>query len=259
MNRQVESLTSETNESNGKNGTKPANGESGKKADESLIKELLSTIDYVEGILELQVGNGLLTSDEAKSFQTNLDQSREILLSGTNADLNRANSVVQNSIYQLFEKLNKNSRIQRWIYLYGIHIWAVSVSLTAIFLVLLVGQMLRFSIFQDVQADAMLWGGLGGLAFVFYHLRESVYKFNLSKYYAVYWISYPIAGMIFGLAVTIIASAGLFSLQAKPSYPVYAAIAFLAGIFQQWIISTLKDIAEAIHKSAQSASTGKSQ
>ncbi|RMF30886.1 MAG: hypothetical protein D6752_03245, partial [Candidatus Nitrosothermus koennekii] len=75
-----------------------------------------------------------------------------------------------------------------------------------------------------------------------------IYTFEFSKYYAIYWFAYPIAGMIFGLSVVLMFFAGLFQLQAEATYSMYASIAFLAGMFQHWIVSTLRDIANAIHK-----------
>ncbi len=89
--------------------------------------------------------------------------------------------------------------------------------------------MANFPIFEDVSADVIAWGSLGGYAYSIYFLRKAIYEYQLSKHYAVYWFAYPIAGMIFGFALAAVFAAGFLSLQAKPSYAVYAGIAFVAG------------------------------
>jgi hypothetical protein len=217
---------------------------SAKKTKPSLEDQVQVTIDHVQEILQFQASNGLVTIAEAESIQSKLEQAIAQLAS----DANKANTLAQGSLFELVDKLNAKPRRLRLIYMYGLHIWGALIALTAILLVVLAKQTLNFSIFQEIPMDTIAWGGLGGCAYSIYHLRQNVYEFKLSKYYAVYWFVYPLAGMIFGLAISFIVASGLLSLQAKPSYAVYATIAFLAGTFQEWIISTLKDVAEAIHK-----------
>ena len=217
---------------------------SAKKTNDSLEKDVGGFINHVQDILAFQASNGLLTRDEAESIQGNIEQAMVQL----HSDPTKANTLARNSFYELVDKLNAKPRRLRLTYMYGLHIWVFLIALAVVLLFILVKQMLNFSIFQDIPMDIIVWGGLGGCGYSIYHLRQNVYEYELSKYYAVYWFIYPVAGMIFGLAVAFIVSSGLLSIQAKPSYAVYATIAFLSGTFQEWIISTLKDIAEAIHK-----------
>jgi hypothetical protein len=215
-----------------------------KKNSNPLEKEVGSFISHVQEILAFQASNGLLTKEEAEPIQGNIEQA----LAQLHSNPTRANTLARNSFYELVGKLNAKPRRFRLAYMYGLHIWVFLIVLTVALLFILARQVLNFSIFQDIPMDIIAWGGLGGCGYSIYHLRQNVYEFKLSKYYAVYWFIYPLAGMIFGLAIAFIVSSGLLSIQAKPSYAVYASIAFLSGTFQQWIISTLKDIAEAIHK-----------
>ena len=206
-------------------------------------KDVESYIGYVQDIIGFQANNGLLTKAEADQLQKELDDASTSL--GT--DPIAANSTARRAFYELVDRLNAKPRSARLIYMYGLHIWIFLILLTLVLFILLLKQTLNFSIFGDVPMDAIVWGGLGGCGYSIFHLRKNVYGFELSKYYAVYWFVYPVAGMIFGLAITFAVSSGLLSLQAKPSYGVYATIAFLGGTFQQWVLGTLKDIAESIH------------
>ena len=59
---------------------------------------------------------------------------------------------------------------------------------------------------------------------------------------------YPVTGMFFGFAAGLAAMVGLIAIRGVPTSPdSYYVVAFLAGMFQQWIIGTLGDVANAIH------------
>ena len=213
---------------------------------------VIDFIDHIQNILDYQTSNGLIKQSEAKDIQKGIEKATTML----KTDLIQATASAQNAYFDLVDKINsKENYRKRLIYMYGIHIWTYLIALTVALLIVIASQVLKFSLLSDVSADVIIWGGLGGCAFAFYHLRQSISQFKLSKYYSVFWILYPLAGMIFGLSIAIVISAGLLSLQAKPTYPVYSAIAFLAGTFQLWIFTTLKDIAESIHKTEQSKKT----
>ena len=205
--------------------------------------EINSFIDYVECVVEFQNSNQLLTKDQAVEIEQKLATAGAMVAQ----DPTKANESAHEAYFTLMGYLNGGKKRSRYLYLYGVHIWAYLIGLSILLLVIIVGQWVSFSIFQDVRADVIAWAGLGGCAYSIYFLRKSIYKYQLSKYYAIYWFAYPIAGMIFGLALATAFAAGFLSLQAKPTYAVYAVIAFLAGMFQEWVVGTLQDIANSIH------------
>jgi hypothetical protein len=207
----------------------------------------VTTQDYIGrllSIIDFQAGNGLLTADEAKHLQH--------MLSGATAALSekkedRAQILAHGVFIDLIERLNNKPLNRRLCYLWGAHIWAFLVALSVVLILLIVQGTLTKPVLLDVPGEIVAWGGLGGCAYAIYYVRKSVYQFLLSKYYAVYWFVYPFAGMIFGMGTVLLVTSGLIALQAKPSYLVYASLAFLGGMFQQWAIQTLSDVAHAIH------------
>jgi len=210
--------------------------------------EVNSFIDHVEGIVEFQSSNNLLTVDEAREIEQKLTTARATVAE----DPIKANESAHEAYFTLMGYLNGRTRRPRYLYLYGVHVWAFLIALSITLLLIIASRKANFPIFEDVSADVIAWGGLGGCAHAIYFLRKSIYEYQLSKHYVVYWFAYPIAGMIFGFALAAVFAAGFLSLQAKPSYAVYAGIAFVAGMFQEWVVGTLGDIANSIHEPKKS-------
>jgi len=210
--------------------------------------ETNSFIDHVECIVEFQSGNQLLTPDQAVEIEKKLTTARAMVAQ----DPIKANESAHKAYFTLMGYLNGGKKQLKYLYLYGAHVWAFLIALSITLLLIIASQTANFTILQDVSADVIAWAGLGGCAYSIYFLRKSIYEYQLSKHYAIYWFAYPIAGMIFGLALATAFAAGFLSLQAKPSYVVYTGIAFLAGMFQEWVVGTLKDIANSIHEPKKS-------
>ena len=194
-----------------------------RKSDADKAKDVEDYIEHVQNIVDFQVSNGMLTKTEADQIQKQLSTASSL----TTTNLFTANETAHKAFSELVESVNAKPRGSRLFYMYGLHIWAFILILVAVLLFLLVRQTLGSTMVGGVPMDSLIWGGLGGCGYTIYHLRNNVYEYQLSKYYAIYWFFYPIAGMIFGLAITFVVSSGLFSHQAKPSYSVYATIAHL--------------------------------
>jgi len=209
-------------------------------------------IGYVSTAIDTEVINGMISDEEARAIQRKLSEAIIALTPDPEKhkepDVNVANDLSREAWYDFVNYLNNKPRRYRLLYMYAIHIWALLVALAVLLLTLISLGIINHPIFVGISGDMIAWGGLGGSGYAIFHLRDDVAGFNLSKYQATYWSVYPFAGMIFGLAIAFIIASGLLSLGASPTYPVYATISFLAGLFQQWVLATLKDVAETIHK-----------
>jgi len=204
-------------------------------------------IGYVEARVDCQVINGMLSNDEANVIELKLSEA----VGALPTDLNKANVLAHQAWFDFVSDLNKKSGRYRLLYMYAIPVWVFVVALSISLLTIIYTGYLNHPIFIGVSADSIAWGGLGGCGYAIYQLRDLVSAFYLSKYEAIYYMVYPTAGMIFGLATVFLIASGLLSLGATPTYPVYVSIAFLSGIFQEWVIATLKDISQAIHKTTK--------
>jgi predicted Zn-ribbon and HTH transcriptional regulator len=211
-------------------------------------EDIESYLDTVQSILSFQVTNGLISEGDAKEILDLIKQSRQKLEKEKNEDLSEAEAKAREAYVKLMTKINAASRCARLKYMYALHIWVGLFLITLLLFFLLFSKKLDYPIFADIPADVTLWGALGGVSHSIFYLRKNVYELRFSKYYGIYWIAYPMAAAIFGLAVVTIIAAGLLSINAKPSYGVYATLAYLSGVFQEWFLKTLKDIAESIHK-----------
>jgi hypothetical protein len=207
-----------------------------------------SYLETVQSILSFQVTNGLISEGDAKEILDLIKQSRQKLEKEKNEDLSEAEAKAREAYVKLMTKINQAGRCARLKYMYALHIWIALFLITLLLFFLLFSKKLDYPIFADIPANVTLWGGLGGVSHSIFYLRKNVYELRFSKYYGIYWIAYPMAAAIFGLAAVTIVAAGLISINAKTSYAVYATIAYLAGIFQDWALRILKNIAESIYK-----------
>jgi predicted Zn-ribbon and HTH transcriptional regulator len=211
-------------------------------------EDIESYLDTVQSILSFQVTNGLISEGDAKEILDLIKQIRQKLEKEKNEDLSEAEAKAREAYVKLMTKINAASRCARLKYMYALHIWVGLFLITLLLFFLLFSKKLDYPIFADIPADVTLWGALGGVSHSIFYLRKNVYELRFSKYYGIYWIAYPMAAAIFGLAVVTIIAAGLLSINAKPGYGVYATLAYLSGVFQEWFLKTLKDIADSIHK-----------
>jgi hypothetical protein len=211
-------------------------------------ENIASYLGDVVSILSFQVTNGLISEEDAKEILDLIRQSREILDKEKNGHLIEAEVKAREAYIKLISKINRTSRYARLQYMYALHVWIALFLITLLLFFLLFSKRLDYPIFADIPANVTLWGALGGVSYSIFYLRKNVYELRFSKYYGIYWIAYPMAAAIFGLAVVTIVAAGLLSIDAKPSYGVYATLAYLSGVFQEWFLKTLKNIAESIYK-----------
>ncbi len=224
-------------------------------------------VDSVEDFASYAAMSGLLTAAEANSIQATLQQALNILEtppaktnqedlksnpSITQKQLDDAHALTTMAWYSFMGYVNSEPLTKRLLYEYGIQIWVplIIFSVSLLFIILKGYVSIQF---DGISGDVILWGGLGGCVYSLYNLRDELYGRHLTKERTAYWLIYPFAGMIFGAAIAFIVASGLLSVQAKPSYAVYASIAFLAGLFQKWVFSTLQDVAEAIHKTSETS------
>ena len=206
---------------------------------------ILDYIKYVQSLVDFQVTNSLLTLTES-------DEIRKKLYSAQ-SNLQKNNPLADQEAHEAYAKFQNyidNKGIKRFWFLYATHIWVYLIGLTVALFWIIASALLNFEVIPNLSFSVIAWGGLGGIAYSIFYLRKSIYEYHLSKYYATYWFAYPIAGMIFGLAITAAISAGLLAFDAKPAAGFFESIAFLAGMFQQWALSVLNDVANAIHKTS---------
>lgn len=202
-------------------------------------------IEKVESIIEFQVTNGLLEQKEAEELIALLSVARALLTT----DAGRAQELALRAYTSLMNVINSKPLKDRLKYMYAAPVWGYLSAVIAIALVLIGSGALAPYAIGGVPLDTVLWGLLGGCVYPAYHLRKNVYELSFSKYYAVYYLVYPLVGAVFGVVISLIFAAGLLSMQGKPTYAFYASLAFIAGMFQHWVVSLLYDIAEGIHKS----------
>lgn len=205
--------------------------------------EVEEYLDHLENVIDSQSDNGLLSKDTSESFHDQILVARGKLprdITGATNDLHKIR-------IRIDDEINKNNS-KKWIYLYGIHIWIILGVAGAIAITSLLKGWLNFPIYDDVSASIIAWSAIGGIAYTFYHLRRNIIEKQLTKYYTIYWLVYPFVGILFGLGAVFLLHAGFVQVEANPSYSVYVIISFLGGMFQEWIIGTMKDIAYAIHK-----------
>src|SRR3989442_3451860 len=209
--------------------------------------EIQAYLDQLDSILDYQTSNGLLSDTEAAQHQKVIHEARVKL--SANATL-EADNLAHQANHSISSALNTKPLKLRCLYLYALPVWIYLAGLFSLFIFVILRQILNFSLAAGIPAEVAIWGGFGGCVFSVYYLRENVYQMLFSKYYAIYYVLYPIAGTIFGLAIAFVFAGGFISLDPniKLSYAVYATIAILAGMFQQWVVSTLQDIAQAIHR-----------
>ncbi|MCI4352701.1 MAG: hypothetical protein L3K14_04855 [Thermoplasmata archaeon] len=188
--------------------------------------------------------NGLLNEAETVKILGELTEARRKLAAD---DLIDANEQARLAFAEIGRAGDGKSLGSRLLYRYALHVWVIVVLQTLIFLVILLEGWWRDSFVTGISEDVVAWGGLGGAAFSIYWLRQTIYAFEYSKLYGVFWIVYPFLGAVFGLVIAVAAGSGLVSIGATPGYLVYATIAFLAGMFQAWLIDTLKSVSQAIH------------
>jgi hypothetical protein len=105
-----------------------------------------------------------------------------------------------------------------------------------------------------LKPNTLWWGGIGASIYSLYYLRKNIYENQFSKYYGVYYIVYPIAGLGFGIGLSAILASGFIALNAYPSDIVFYGTAFLGGLLQNWALSTLYDISQSLSKSNTSKS-----
>ncbi len=209
------------------------------------VKQCRDRITHLQDVVGFQSNNGLLSKDEAVQLLTDLKDAADQLNQGAILDADLKSRTI---LVDLMSKLGNKSRKLRFLYLWGIHVWVFLVILSILLLTLLVTRILSQPIFAGISGDSIAWGGIGATAYSVYFTRMSIYQIQFSKYYAVYWFVYPVAGMVFGFAVAFVVAAGLLPLGANPSYAFYASVAFLAGLLQEWAVGTFRDIANAVHK-----------
>lgn len=205
--------------------------------------KILDYIDTLQSIVDFQTNNGILDELEAEKFFDDLKKAKDELKTSETESEKLSHMVFS----RIVGTMNKKKLGIRLRYIYGIHIWIFLSVFSLGLITLILKNMINYPLVEGVSADVIVWGGLGGCAYAFYHLRKNVYTLQLSKYYSVYWIVYPVAGMIFGLGVVFVVNAGFIQLDAKATYSIYATISFIAGMLQEWSIATIKDIAYSIH------------
>ena len=212
-------------------------------------KETEQFLDQIQDAINFQVDNGLLTKDESHQLQAEIKNARDKLKS----DLSESSKLASNVWCDFVTTINScDKTLKRIFYLYGIPVWVV-LGAAAIFSILsIVCGWLEFSIHQELPASVIAWSCLGGIGYSIYHLRKNIYQKQLTPSYSIYWIVYPLAAILFGLGITFLLHTGFIQIQAKPSYSMYMIVAFLGGMFQEWAIGTMKDIAHSIHKPSSS-------
>ena len=201
-------------------------------------------IDGLESIIDFQVENGLVTVIESRGLRTSLENARNLL----EDDPNQANRIAHTTFDDYTEIIRNKSLRKKSVYLYGIHLWIYLSIISLISIVVIVKGILDFELFENVSANIIAWSCLGGCAYSIYYVRKNIYQRQLSKYYSIYWMIYPLAGILFGLGIVYMVNAGLIQLEANTPATIYIAIAFLSGMFQEWAIGTFRDLADSLHK-----------
>lgn len=201
-------------------------------------------LDDVYDAVNFQVDNGLLTETQSIALHKTIKDARDKI----STDIQEADKLAGEAWSNFTQIINKSSRKQKFLYLYGIHIWLVLGSVGILSLLSIIYNWLDFPIQFDLSANVISWACLGGTTYSIYHLRKNVNQRQLSKYYSIYWIVYPLAAVLFGLGTVFLLNAGLIQIQAKLDASSYVIVAFLGGMFQEWAIGTMRDIAYAIHK-----------
>ena len=212
------------------------------------LKNIREGIENYLSIVRFQTLNGILNKNDSCSIVERLYQIKNELEHTSNIDVNSLEDQLDKMRCEIYHKINSNPLKVRLLYLYAIHVWLFLILGILIDLALLLYGYLTNLIVGGVTADVVLWGFLGGCAYSMFYLRKNVYSLQFSKYYAIYYITYPFVGAAFGFGIAILFSAGLVSLQAKPSYALYSGISFISGALQAWVMSLIQTIAQAIHK-----------
>lgn len=208
-------------------------------------EDLINQIENLVTKIDVQCNNGLIDSAKAKNWLNELeDASCEL-----EKDPKKCSKVISRIRCEFFDELNNQPLKVRLKYLYAIYVWIFLSSLFLILISLIILRILNeFILFANISTEVVAYGGLGACVYSMYYLRKNIYTLTFVKYHTFYWFAYPMAGMIFGLGIVFIAAAGLIQFNAEFPYAAYVSIAFLAGMFQEWIFETLRDIAYTIHK-----------
>lgn len=219
-------------------------------------EEVESRLGWVVGTVQFQQANGLVTEAQAMAIVAKINDA-ESKLSTNPPDLPGAIHAARDARVLLLGAINSpdNTAMAKFLFLYGGHAWIVIVGAALVLIALLLKGVTNFSVLTlesgqstvTISADVVAWGGLGGCAFAIYYLRQTIYEMQLSKFYALYYMVYPLAGSVFGLAIVVLIAGGLLAVEAAPGYALFAGAAFLAGMLQEWAVKTFRDVAEAIH------------
>lgn len=213
------------------------------------IKRLKNVIKEIHDIVQFCSFNGLLNYDDTYTI-LNLLVDAEGSLEGQSQSLADAKKKINEAYCRFTSGVNSANLRNRLLYMYALHVWLFLIVLTVLFALFLYSRILHEVIIGDsgVSMEVLVWGGFGGVSYSLFYLRKNVYSIQFSKLYAIYYLVYPFSGMLFGAAMVMVIEAGLLIVQAKLSYVVHAAVAFLAGLLQSWTLNTLKRISEAIQK-----------
>jgi len=201
-------------------------------------------LDDIYDAVNFQVDNGLLTDLQSTALHQTIKDAR-IQLPTDLIEADRLAGVA----WATFSQIINTAKLKEKLFtLYGIHVWIFLGSVGVLSILSIVYGWLNFPIQSDISANVTSWACLGGTAYSIFHLRKNIYQRQLSKYYSIYWTVYPFAGVLFGLVTVFLLNAGLLQIKVTINPSVYVIVAFLGGMFQQWAIGTLKDIAYSIHK-----------
>jgi hypothetical protein len=151
----------------------------------------------------------------------------------------------------LMKELSSKPYSTRWISLYAVHIWLGLLLIAAwIFYSLLTGWP-HLDLPLGVSSQVIIWGAAGGTVYSAYWLRNVVWNNTFSNANGIYYLAYPFAGAIFGSGLAYVAQAGLLAYGTPSTNSPYLlfAIAFLSGFFQDWAVTLLQSVSEAIHPS----------
>lgn len=224
-------------------------------------QEAMRTLKRLEGFLLFQSNNGLLDQNAVEEIRCKIQEAYSCIQN--NASQGDISDKVLDAYTIFYTRINAQPLMRRLKYLYAIHIF-IYIIVLFIFIFYNIAYdpfkladkaIVAWSINTNgqpiqniIKANTVWWGGLGGIAYVLFYLRKNIYELQFSKYYAGYYIAYPISGMAFGLGISIVIGAGFITINAVPSDIVYFSIAFIGGLLQAWALSILNNIAQSIHK-----------
>jgi hypothetical protein len=216
-------------------------------------KELEQELENLKEILNAQLMNKTLTSAYFAEI-TSIIRHAQLELSKTDPTDQEWSDIIDkvgSARAKLVEGLNQNPSSRIWVSLYAVQVWLGLAVIGMWFFYALLTGWPHLVLPLGVSSQVIIWGLAGGTVYSVYTLRNYIWNYQFSNAYGIYYLAYPFSGAIFGSGFAYVAQAGLLAYGTpSPNSPaVLFAVAFLAGYFQDWAVTLLQSVADAIHPS----------